>query len=56
MRLLAGLPVDPNQHERLKAVKTYKRESSEVAADPLVTPSPRGVAAVLAMCVSVQSG
>lgn len=38
-----------------KAVKTYKGESPEVAADPPVTPSPRGVAAVLAECVSVQS-
>ena len=55
MRLLAGLPVDPNQHERVKAVKTYEGESPEAAADPPVTPLPRGVAAVLAVCVAVQS-
>lgn len=45
----------PNQHERLRAVKTYKAESPEEVADPLVTLSPRGVAAALAVCVSVQS-
>lgn len=55
MRLLAALPVDPNQHERVNAVKTYKGESPEVAADPALTPPPRGAAAVLAVCVSVQS-
>lgn len=51
MRLLAGLPVDPNQHGRVRAVKTYKGESSEEVADPPVTLSPRGVAAALAVCV-----
>lgn len=51
MRLLAGLPVDPNQHGRVRAVETYKGESSEEVADPPVTLSPRGVAAALAVCV-----
>lgn len=55
MRLLVGLHGDPNQHERVRAVRTYKGESPEEVADPLVTLSPRGVAAALAVCVSVQS-
>lgn len=55
MRLLVGLLGDPNQHERVRAVKTYKGESPGEVADPLVTLSPRGVAAALAVCVSVQS-
>lgn len=55
MRLLVGLLGDPNQHKQVRAVKTYKGESPEEVADPLVTLSPRGVAAALAVCVSVQS-
>lgn len=55
MRLLAALPVDPNQHERVKAARTYQGESPEVVADPAPTPPPRGAAAVLAVCVWVQS-
>lgn len=55
MRLLVGLLVDPNQQERVRAVKTYKGESPGEVADPPVTLLPRGEAVALAVCVSLQS-
>ena len=55
MRLLILLLGDPRQHKQAEAVTTYKGESGEDVADPLVTLSPRGVAAALAVRVSVQS-
>lgn len=52
---LVRLLGDSNQHMHVRAVKTYKGESPGEVADPLVTLSPRGVAAALAVCVSMQS-
>lgn len=40
---------------RARAVETREGESPGEVADPLVTLSPRGEAAALAVCVSVQS-
>lgn len=55
MRLLGGCLGNSNQYKQVRAVKTYKGESPEEEADPLMTLSPRGVAAALAVWVSVQS-